>query len=79
MYFIVISVDSSPGPRYYIGDKLTRFGRTETPSYSMSGRGRRIGKRGENKSGKAATQDSIRQITNHSGNRKRKWVLPDEQ
>uniref|UniRef100_A0A3P9NZV2 Outer dense fiber of sperm tails 3-like 2a n=1 Tax=Poecilia reticulata TaxID=8081 RepID=A0A3P9NZV2_POERE len=26
---------------------LTRFGRTETPSYSMSGRGRRIGKRDE--------------------------------
>ncbi|XP_032403398.1 outer dense fiber protein 3-like protein 2a isoform X1 [Xiphophorus hellerii] len=43
----MISVDSSPGPRYYIGDKLTRFGRTETPSYSMSGRGRRIGKRDE--------------------------------
>ncbi|XP_014862350.1 PREDICTED: outer dense fiber protein 3-like protein 2 [Poecilia mexicana] len=75
----MISIDSSPGPRYYVGGKLTRFGRTETPSYSMSGRGRRIGKRGGNKSGKAATQESIRQITFFfsSGNRKRKWFLPD--
>ncbi|XP_061599678.1 outer dense fiber protein 3-like protein 2a [Cololabis saira] len=39
----MVSVDSSPGPRYYIGAKLTRFGQMETPSYSFSGRGRRAG------------------------------------
>lgn len=43
----MISIDSSPGPRYYIDGKLTRFGRTETPSYSISGRGRRIEKKDE--------------------------------
>ncbi|MEQ2310804.1 hypothetical protein AMECASPLE_013061 [Ameca splendens] len=43
----MISIDSSPGPRYYIGDKVTRFGRTETPSFSISGRGRQIGKKDE--------------------------------
>ncbi|TKS86817.1 Cytokine receptor-like factor 1 [Collichthys lucidus] len=39
----MISVDSSPGPRYHIDSKVTRFGRMETPSYSILGRGRRIG------------------------------------
>ncbi|XP_034767972.2 outer dense fiber protein 3-like protein 2 [Acipenser ruthenus] len=34
MYF----VDSSPGPRYYIDAKVTRFGRDGTPAYSMLGR-----------------------------------------
>ncbi|KAJ8378540.1 hypothetical protein AAFF_G00238450 [Aldrovandia affinis] len=34
------SVDSSPGPRYNIDAKLTRFGRDGTPSYSMLGRSR---------------------------------------
>ncbi|XP_038130352.1 outer dense fiber protein 3-like protein 2a isoform X1 [Cyprinodon tularosa] len=43
----MISIDSSPGPRYYIGGNITRFGRTETPSYSISGRGRRIRKKDE--------------------------------
>ncbi|XP_028251969.1 outer dense fiber protein 3-like protein 2a [Parambassis ranga] len=38
----MVSVDSSPGPRYHIDAKVTRFGRMETPSYSISGRGRRI-------------------------------------
>ncbi|MGH0181753.1 UNVERIFIED_CONTAM: hypothetical protein FKN15_024401 [Acipenser sinensis] len=31
-------VDSSPGPRYYIDAKVTRFGRDGTPAYSMLGR-----------------------------------------
>ncbi|XP_075963654.1 outer dense fiber protein 3-like protein 2a isoform X1 [Anarhichas minor] len=35
----MVSVDSSPGPRYYIDAKVTRFGRMETPSYSILGRG----------------------------------------
>ncbi|XP_017273899.1 outer dense fiber protein 3-like protein 2a [Kryptolebias marmoratus] len=43
----MVSVDSSPGPRYYIGGKVTRFGRNESPSYSISGRGRRIGNKDE--------------------------------
>ncbi|XP_068195105.1 outer dense fiber protein 3-like protein 2a [Antennarius striatus] len=37
----MVSVDSSPGPRYRVDAKLTRFGRMETPSYSILGRGRR--------------------------------------
>ncbi|XP_059209862.1 outer dense fiber protein 3-like protein 2a [Centropristis striata] len=37
----LFSVDSSPGPRYHIDAKVTRFGRMETPSYSILGRGRR--------------------------------------
>ncbi|XP_029900429.1 outer dense fiber protein 3-like protein 2a [Myripristis murdjan] len=37
----MVSVDSSPGPRYHVDAKVTRFGRGETPSYSMGGRGRR--------------------------------------
>ncbi|XP_076013872.1 outer dense fiber protein 3-like protein 2a [Genypterus blacodes] len=37
----MVSVDSSPGPRYNIDAKVTRFGRMETPSYSILGRGRR--------------------------------------
>ncbi|KAJ8274134.1 hypothetical protein COCON_G00087590 [Conger conger] len=32
------SEDSSPGPRYYVDAKLTRFGRDGTPSYSIGGR-----------------------------------------
>nr|XP_046269193.1 outer dense fiber protein 3-like protein 2a [Scatophagus argus] len=43
----MVSVDSSPGPRYHIDAKVTRFGRMETPSYSILGRGRRIGNKGE--------------------------------
>ncbi|KAM3875630.1 outer dense fiber protein 3-like protein 2b isoform 2-T2 [Diretmus argenteus] len=31
-------VDSSPGPRYYVDAKITRFGRDGTPAYSMLGR-----------------------------------------
>ncbi|XP_068457398.1 protein CIMAP1D-like [Clinocottus analis] len=37
----MVCVDSSPGPRYHVDAKVTRFGRTEPPSYSMLGRGRR--------------------------------------
>lgn len=37
----MISVDSSPGPRYHIDAKMTRFGRARTLSYSMLGRGKR--------------------------------------
>lgn len=43
MFAVVVSVDSSPGPRYNIDAKVTRFGRMETPSYSMLGRGKRTG------------------------------------
>uniref|UniRef100_UPI0037E81E7B outer dense fiber protein 3-like protein 2a n=1 Tax=Semicossyphus pulcher TaxID=241346 RepID=UPI0037E81E7B len=43
----MVSVDSSPGPRYHIDSKVTRFGRMETPSYSILGRGRRTGNKGE--------------------------------
>uniref|UniRef100_A0A3Q3KTZ1 Outer dense fiber of sperm tails 3-like 2a n=1 Tax=Mastacembelus armatus TaxID=205130 RepID=A0A3Q3KTZ1_9TELE len=43
----MVSVDSSPGPRYYIDAKVTRFGRMETPSYSILGRGRHTGNKGE--------------------------------
>ncbi|KAM3594377.1 uncharacterized protein V6R79_006825 [Siganus canaliculatus] len=43
----MISVDSSPGPRYHIDGKITRFGRVETPSYSILGRGRRTGSKVE--------------------------------
>ncbi|XP_033820856.1 outer dense fiber protein 3-like protein 2b [Periophthalmus magnuspinnatus] len=32
------SVDSSPGPMYYINAKMTRFGKDGTPAYSMFGR-----------------------------------------
>ncbi|KAM9842914.1 outer dense fiber protein 3-like protein 2a [Aulostomus maculatus] len=42
----MISVDSSPGPRYHIDGKVTRFGRMDTPSYSMLGRGRRTETKG---------------------------------
>ncbi|XP_030290135.1 outer dense fiber protein 3-like protein 2b [Sparus aurata] len=31
-------VDSSPGPKYHIDAKVTRFGRDGTPAYSMLGR-----------------------------------------
>ena len=34
----VYSVDSSPGPQYYIDAKMTRFGRDGNPAYSMLGR-----------------------------------------
>uniref|UniRef100_A0A3Q3WH87 Uncharacterized protein n=1 Tax=Mola mola TaxID=94237 RepID=A0A3Q3WH87_MOLML len=33
----MISVDSSPGPRYHIDAKVTRFGRMDSPSYSILG------------------------------------------
>uniref|UniRef100_A0A3Q3X7K8 Uncharacterized protein n=1 Tax=Mola mola TaxID=94237 RepID=A0A3Q3X7K8_MOLML len=32
------SVDSSPGPKYNVDAKITRFGRDGTPAYSMLGR-----------------------------------------
>ncbi|XP_053360387.1 outer dense fiber protein 3-like protein 2a [Clarias gariepinus] len=34
----MLSEDSSPGPRYHVDSKITRFGRDGTPSYSMLGR-----------------------------------------
>lgn len=34
----VYCVDSSPGPKYHIDAKVTRFGRDGTPAYSMLGR-----------------------------------------
>nr|AAH92779.1 Zgc:110183 [Danio rerio]AAI64831.1 Zgc:110183 protein [Danio rerio] len=37
----MVSVDSSPGPRYRVDAKMTRFGRDGTPSYSMLGRRKR--------------------------------------
>uniref|UniRef100_A0A3P8T4P3 Outer dense fiber of sperm tails 3-like 2a n=1 Tax=Amphiprion percula TaxID=161767 RepID=A0A3P8T4P3_AMPPE len=43
----MVSVDSSPGPRYLIDAKVTRFGRMETPSYTILGRGRLIGNKVE--------------------------------
>ncbi|XP_057714565.1 outer dense fiber protein 3-like protein 2a [Corythoichthys intestinalis] len=43
----MISVDSSPGPRYHVGANVTRFGRMNTPSYSMLGRGKRIVSKGD--------------------------------
>ncbi|TNM95258.1 hypothetical protein fugu_016341 [Takifugu bimaculatus] len=36
----LITVDSSPGPRYHYDARMTRFGRMESPSYSILGRGR---------------------------------------
>lgn len=36
--WVVLFEDSSPGPRYHVDDKITRFGRDGTPSYSMLGR-----------------------------------------
>ncbi|XP_077395096.1 outer dense fiber protein 3-like protein 2a [Festucalex cinctus] len=39
----MISVDSSPGPRYHVGANMTRFGRMDTPAYSMLGPGKRTG------------------------------------
>ncbi|CAG5866623.1 unnamed protein product [Menidia menidia] len=43
----MVSVDSSPGPRYHVGANVTRFGRMDMPSYSISGRGRQIGNKVE--------------------------------
>ncbi|XP_046903334.1 outer dense fiber protein 3-like protein 2a isoform X2 [Hypomesus transpacificus] len=40
----MVSVDSSPGPRYHVDSKMTRFGRVGTPSYSMLGRNKRANK-----------------------------------
>lgn len=34
----VYCVDSSPGPKYHVDAKITRFGKDGTPSYSMLGR-----------------------------------------
>lgn len=34
----VHSIDCSPGPKYHIDAKLTRFGRDGTPAYSIHGR-----------------------------------------
>ncbi|KAJ3613745.1 hypothetical protein NHX12_019991 [Muraenolepis orangiensis] len=39
----MVSVDSSPGPRYLVDPGLTRFGRVRSLSYSMLGRGKRAG------------------------------------
>lgn len=39
----VVSVDSSPGPRYLVDPGITRFGRVRSLSYSMLGRGKRAG------------------------------------
>ncbi|CAL1575784.1 unnamed protein product [Knipowitschia caucasica] len=39
----MVSIDSSPGPRYSVDARVTRFGRTQTPSYSILGRGKRLG------------------------------------
>ncbi|KAK3546205.1 hypothetical protein QTP70_025220 [Hemibagrus guttatus] len=36
--WVVLFEDSSPGPRYHVDGKITRFGRDGTPSYSMLGR-----------------------------------------
>lgn len=35
--------DSSPGPVYFLDPKVTRFGRSCTPAYSMQGRGKSRG------------------------------------
>ncbi|KAG7225898.1 hypothetical protein INR49_014326, partial [Caranx melampygus] len=43
----LVPMDSSPGPRYHVGAKVTRFGRIETPSYSILGRGSRPGSKGD--------------------------------
>ncbi|KAM9831168.1 outer dense fiber protein 3-like protein 2b [Neosynchiropus ocellatus] len=34
----IFGVDSSPGPRYHVQAKMTRFGKDGTPAYSMLGR-----------------------------------------
>lgn len=34
----VYGVDSSPGPKYHIDAKISRFGKDGTPAYSMLGR-----------------------------------------
>ncbi|XP_023699330.2 outer dense fiber protein 3-like protein 2b isoform X1 [Paramormyrops kingsleyae] len=38
MFDHMFSVDSSPGPKYHVDAKITRFGRDGTPAYSMLGR-----------------------------------------
>ncbi|XP_053701460.1 outer dense fiber protein 3-like protein 2a [Synchiropus splendidus] len=43
----MVSVDSSPGPRYHVDAKVTRFGRTDTPAFSILGRGRPSAGKGE--------------------------------
>ncbi|XP_020784541.1 outer dense fiber protein 3-like protein 2a [Boleophthalmus pectinirostris] len=43
----MVSVDSSPGPRYSVDSRVTRFGRMQTPSYSILGRGRRLGEQSQ--------------------------------
>lgn len=40
LFSAAVSVDSSPGPRYRIDAKVTQFGRMETPSYCILGRGK---------------------------------------
>lgn len=40
----VHSIDCSPGPKYHIDAKLTRFGRDGTPAYSIHGRVENRGK-----------------------------------
>ncbi|XP_043909835.1 outer dense fiber protein 3-like protein 2 [Protopterus annectens] len=35
--------DSSPGPRYYVDSKVTRFGRNGSAAYSMLGRAKPVG------------------------------------
>lgn len=54
---VVVSVDSSPGPRYHTGAKVTRFGRMDTPSYSILGRGKRSSDKGN-------TEETIKEKEN---------------
>lgn len=35
--------ETSPGPVYFLDSKVTRFGRSCTPAYSMQGRGKSPG------------------------------------
>lgn len=56
VFSVAVSVDSSPGPRYHIDAKVTRFGRMETPSYSILGRGQRTYKGRKNESFNTFTQ-----------------------
>ncbi|CAL8289343.1 unnamed protein product [Gadus morhua 'NCC'] len=39
----MVSVDSSPGPRYHVDPGMTRFGRSRSLSYSILGRGKKTG------------------------------------
>lgn len=41
---LVYGADCSPGPRYLMEEKITRFGKDGTPAYSILGRGKNLGK-----------------------------------